>query len=178
MGSEGSSFYTQALMHCKSRLELAVEKENQEGTGLLQKIVISSLSSKISYHEKLIRSYDVLNRYEIMNKKENNEDDTNFRDPLPLSIWAREAISWISVEENNEIPTASSSNKQKRDLSNHLSFSNFAMACSPPNLKARASAIHDGVYLTEVKRDRQPILSRFFRPLLEDLFVFKVVNSV
>jgi hypothetical protein len=174
MGADGSGFHSQAVAHCKSRLELAVEKENKEGSGMLQKNVISSLSSKISYHERLIRAYDVLHRYEVRNDEE-LEDDVEFCDSQSLSQWAEEAISWISLAEEHDIFKAST--KQRED-SKPLSFSRFSLACSPPNPKVHGSSSYSGVYLTEVKRDRQPILVRLFRPLLEDLFVFKVVNSM
>lgn len=176
LGAEGSSFHAQALEHCKSRLELAVDKEQKEGSGLLQKSVISSLSSKISYHEKLVRAFDVLHRYELRNDDDNTNDDEYFMDSQPLGTWTAEAISWISIAEEHGIFTASTT-KHREDFSKPLVFSKFAMACSPPNPKSQMSTRLDGVYLTEVKRDRQPVLMRLFRPLLEDLFVFKVVQS-
>lgn len=177
IGSEGSSFHSQALMHCKLRLEKAVEKENKEGSGLLQKSVISDLSSKISYHEKLANAYDVLHRYEIRTEVGNEDADIDFQHSQPLSEWASEAISWISVAEEHDI-FPSTTAKRREDLSKPLVFSKFAAVCSPPNPKTRGPTSHAGVYLVEVKRDRQFILMRIFRPLLEDLFVFKVVNSI
>ena len=176
---DGSSFHSQALSYCKTRLDLALEKETREGSGMLQKSVISTLSSKILYHEKLIRAYDVLHRYEVRNDENyGGESEVDF-DASQTSDWASEAISWISAAEAHDIFTSSLSAKnQKEDFSKPLTFSRFATTCALPNPKARNVINLAGVYLTEVKRDRQPILIRMFRPLLEDLFVFKIVNSI
>ena len=176
IGTEGSSIRSRALSHCKVRLEKALEKENREGSGLLQKTVILEISCKISYHEKLASAYDVLHRYEIKTERENEDDDADAGGSHSLSEWASEAISWISVAEEHGI--FSTTTNRREDLSKPLAFSKFATACSPPTPKTRGQKSHSGVYLIEVKRDRQPILMRIFRPLLEDLFVFKVVNSI
>eukprot|EP00956_Cyclotella_meneghiniana_P015507 scaffold23809_cov62-Cyclotella_meneghiniana.AAC.13 len=177
LGAEGSSFHAKALEHCKSRLESAVDKEQKEGSGLLQKSVISNLSSKISYHEKLVHAFDVLHRYELRSEDDDMNNDEYFMDSEPLGAWSAEAISWISIAEEHGIFTATAT-KHREDFSKPLVFSKFAMACSPPNPKSQMSTRLDGVILTEVKRDRLPLLMRLFRPLLEDLFVFKVVQSV
>jgi hypothetical protein len=166
-----------ALTHCKNRLEQAVEKENKEGSGLLQKSVTSNLSSKIVFHENLVRAYDVLTRYEARSKAENAEDDAEDNSETS-NKWALEALSWISVAEGHDV-FKSVPTKQRDDLNKPLTFFKFASACSPPmSNKTRGSTSRAGVYLTEVKRERQPILMRIFRPLLEDIFVFKVVNSI
>eukprot|EP00804_Cyclotella_cryptica_P011836 CCRYP_015348-RB/>CCRYP_015348-RB protein AED:0.01 eAED:0.01 QI:269/1/1/1/1/1/2/1639/1263 len=180
MGIEAANFHSQVLSHCKSRLESALEKEIKEGSGLIQKSTISSLSSKISYHDKLLRAYDVLHRYEVRNDKDfSGGNDADFRDAQPLSDWASEAISWISAaEEHGTFTSSLSGMKQREDFNKPLPFSKFAMACSLSNMKTGGLQSPNGVYLTEVKRDRQPILIRIFRPLRFDLFVFKVVNSI
>ncbi|KAL7551043.1 hypothetical protein ACHAWF_014247, partial [Thalassiosira exigua] len=177
MGINGSRLHSQAVSYCKSRLNHAKEMESQEGSGMMTKRAISELTIKLAYHERLDRAYDVLHRYEskgIFNSTGREHDDIAQMENL--SPWASEALSWISMVSGNDVlktrfrPTFPSTFGQ--DDSKPVEFSQFALSCQPSNHD------NDRVYLTKIKRSRAPTLNRIFRPLLQDLFVFKVVNTL
>ena len=183
MGVNGSSFHSQAVSHCKHRLDLARKIEASEGSGMVRKAAISELSLKIAYHERLICAYDDLHRFELRNdRKSSDADDADNWEARRLSGWASEAVSWISVSDGNDALSttfaSSFSDIQEKDKI-PLRFSTFAIACS--NNKSKVSpeiGRNDRVYLSGVTKDRKSLLTRIFQPLLHDLFVYKVTNSI
>jgi hypothetical protein len=182
MGIVGSSFHSQAVAHCKSRIDQVKKTESEEGSGMARKTAISDLSSKLSYHERLINAFDILNNFELKDDLNNTVMDDDTSDLRSLSSWASEALSWLVVASGNVAacgrfaPAFPSTNQQNNKP---LRFSAFAMSCSASNSKNKPPfRDNDVVYFTPVKRDRAQIISRIFRPLLRDLFVFKVVNSI
>ena len=179
MGIDTSCLHSQAISHCKVRLRQAHELEEQEGSGSVRKEAILYLSSKLAYHDRLVHAYDVLHRYETRTGLESDEQ----REPISAHTpWATEALSWLATASGNDamkgrfLPTFGDVlNDGSTDKP--LEFTMFADACATCQTN---NNVNDdcGVYLTKVKRDRLPILKRVFRPLLQDLFVYKVVNSL
>ena len=174
MNIEGSTLQSQAISYCKTRLDSAKKTEAHEGSGVVRKDAIASLEVTLAYHERLVNSYNILHRYETRNALGSTRlEDEEVTDNNALSSWASEAMNWISLSSNNDMLnrrfTASSSNVSSKDEDKPLAFFKFAMACQSKD---------DRVYLTKIKRSRLTILKRCFRPLLQDLFVFKVVNDM
>mmetsp|Transcript_22582 Transcript_22582/g.48884 ORF Transcript_22582/g.48884 Transcript_22582/m.48884 type:complete len:1696 (-) Transcript_22582:1217-6304(-) len=176
MGIDGSSLHSQAVSYCQSRLNHATQQA-QEGSGMVRKAQISELNQSIAYHNRLVHAYNVLHRYERQNDLNSaSRDDPESRDNVEtLSPWASEALSWISAASGNDASKTrfmpSFPDAQNQGTKKPLEFFKFAMSC-------RSNGDNDRVYLTKVKRSRVPILMRAFHPLLQDLFVFKVVNSL
>jgi len=174
MNIDGSTLQSQAISYCKTRLDNAKKTEAHEGSGAVRKDAIASLEVTLAYHERLVNSYNILHRYETRNGLGSTRlEDEEVTDNNALSSWASEGMNWISLASNNDMLnrrfTSSSSNVSNKDEDKPLQFSKFAIACQSKD---------DRVYLTKIKRSRLPILKRCFRPLLQDLFVFKVVNDM
>ena len=183
MGVIGASFHSKVVAFCKSCLDQAKKTEAEEGSGMARKTAISDLSSKLSYHERLINAFDILNNFESKdNLKDTVMDGGDGSDLRSMSSWASEALSWLLVASGNDAAcdrfAPAFPDKQKQN-NKPLQFSQFAMSCSASKKKNKPPCGDiDAVYLTPVKRDRAPIIKRIFRPLLRDLFVYKVVNSI
>eukprot|EP00985_Skeletonema_marinoi_P014265 scaffold7206_cov143-Skeletonema_marinoi.AAC.7 len=182
MGVVGSSFHSQAVAFCKSRLDQVKKVESEEGSGMTRKAAISDLESKLSYHEKLINAFDTLNNFESKDNLKDIVMDEDSGDLRSISSWASEALSWLLVASGNDAASSRFApafpDKQKQN-NKPLRFSHFARRCaSKKNKNKLPSGDNDAVYFTPVKRDRAPIIARIFRPLLRDLFVFKVVNTI
>jgi hypothetical protein len=181
MGVVGSSFHSQAVAFCKSRLDQVKKVESEEGSGMARKAAISDLESKLSYHEKLINAFDTLNNFESKDNLKDIVMDEDSGDLRSISSWASEALSWLLVASGNDAASSRFApafpDKQKQN-NKPLRFSHFARRCASKNKNKLPSGDNDAVYFTPVKRDRAPIIARIFRPLLRDLFVFKVVNSI
>jgi len=174
MNIDGSTLQSQAISYCKTRLDSAKKTEAHEGSGVVRKDAIASLEVTLAYHERLVNSYNILHRYETRNELGSTRlEDEEVTDNNALSSWASEGMNWISLASNNDMLnrrfTSSSPNVSNKDEDKPLQFSKFAIACQSKD---------DRVYLTKIKRSRLPILKRCFRPLLQDLFVFKVVNDM
>lgn len=181
MGVVGSSFHSQAVAHCKSRLDQVKQTESEEGSGMARKAAILDLTSKLNYHDRLISAYDILNNFESKDDPNNTSMEDDVTDLRSLPSWASEALSWLVVASGNAAASArfAPAFPCTQQKSNKLSFSDFAISCSASKSKYKPpSGDNDVVYFTPVKRDRAPIIARIFQPLLRDLFVFKVVNSI
>jgi len=180
----GSDFHSQIVSHCKYRLELAKQLEINEGSGMIRKAVISDLSSKIAYHERLINAYNDLHHFELKNDRRiSDADDSDDWEARRLSAWASEAVTWISLSDGNEAQKTrfASSFSVSENNEKPLRFSKFAQACSPANVKKknrRGLDCNGRVYLSGIKKDRMLLLGHVFRPLLHDVFVYRVTNSV
>jgi len=182
MGVVGSSFHSQAVAFCKSRLDQVMEAESEGGSGMARKAAIYDLALKLSYHERLINAFDILNNFESKDTLRDTVVDDDGSDFRSISSWASEALSWHIVASGNDAarsrfaPAFPTSEKQNN---RPLQFSHFATLCSASKNKNKSlSGGNSTVYFTPVKRDRAPIIRRIFRPLLRDLFVYKVVNSI
>jgi hypothetical protein len=182
MGVVGSSFHSQAVSFCKSRLDQVKKAESEEGSGMARKAAISDLASKLSYHERLVNAFDILNNFESKDTLNDTVMDDDGSDLRSISSWASEALSWQIVASGNDAASARFAPAfpdNKKQNNKPLQFSHFATSCSASkNMNKSPSGDNNTVYFTPVKRDRAPIIRRIFRPLLRDLFVFKVVNSI
>ena len=181
MGVAGSSFHSQAVLFCKTRLEQVKKAESEEGSGVTRKNEILFLESKLNYNERLINAFDILSNFESKDDlKDIVVDDDNI-DLRYASPWASEALSWLIVASENAAARsrfAPTFSLQIEHKSKQLRFSHFSQCCTCKKKNKPISGDNGAVYLTAVKRDRAPIIARIFRPLLRDLFVFKVVNSI
>jgi len=174
MNIDGSTLQSQAISYCKTRLDSAKKTEAHEGSGVVRKDAIASLEVTLAYHERLVNSYNILHRYETRNGLGSTRLEDEEVTDNKLSSWASEAMNWISIASsidllNRRFTSSSSPNVSNKDEDKPLQFSKFAIACQSKD---------DRVYFTKIKRSRLPILKRCFRPLLQDLFVFKVVNDM
>ncbi|KAL7473567.1 hypothetical protein ACHAXS_014010 [Conticribra weissflogii] len=180
----GSDFHSMIVSHCKHRLELAKQQEGNEGSGMIRKAAISDLSCKIAYHERLINAYSCLHHFELKNDRLiSDADDSDDWEARRLSAWASEAVTWISLSDGNDAQKTrfSSSFSNTENSEKPLVFSKFAQACSSSNVKKKSCRGHDfngPVYLSGIKKDRMLLLMHIFRPLLRDMFVYKVTNTV
>ena len=181
MGVVGASFHSQVVAFSKSRLDQVKKVESEEGSGMTRKAAISDLESKLNYHERLINAFDTLNNFETKDNLKDIVMDDDSGDLRSLSSWASEALSWLIVASENDAassrfaPAFPGTQKQNNKP---LRFSHFARRCAPKNKNKLPFGDNNAVYFTPVKRDRAPIIARIFRPLLRDIFVFKVVNSI
>ncbi len=182
-GIDGSNLLSQAITYCTSRLEHAMEIEAKEGSGTVRKAAIEEMSSKLAYFNRLVQAYNVLNRYETRNGLSNNEIDDEVRMNENISSWASEALYWIST--TSSIDTLRIKGSAVFDAGNDtpMEFSMVSVPfivlqyCLPLLMRLNNGVVqfslscqprgNDRVYFTKVKRDRLPIITRIFRPLLQ-----------
>mmetsp|Transcript_36687 Transcript_36687/g.56173 ORF Transcript_36687/g.56173 Transcript_36687/m.56173 type:complete len:438 (-) Transcript_36687:1332-2645(-) len=146
------------------------------------------MSAKIAYYHQLIDAYDLLHKFEVA--AFNGEDDVEEKDEReemnPRTSWGAEAVSWI---ETYECVTSRSIDDDLavKESKTPLMFSSFVKACSGcSNVVASSSTVgssdnHDEkqtILLCDSTKDRTAVLTHIFRPLLKDIFVFKIVNSI
>jgi len=162
----------------------------------------NKFEEKLVIHERIVAAYDVLHRYESASYSDDEEDDIEEETDneindlsertAPRTPWAVEAMAWIdtyekvsgcSVDANLRLTPDQRRSMNRKGLG--LSFSTFFKACMPKEIapnhygdhrKHDADALY--IFLTDSTRSRIPILEHIFSPLLKDIFVFKVVNSV
>ena len=184
MGIQGSSFHCRVVEHCEKRLNSASEAHATSNNPHLR-----ALRIKIVYHKQILSAYDVLHSFEAKHlatvvTAEGN-DATTADESIP---WMKEALGWI--EAFATIATGSSFPGEITAATESmgtvaLKFSAFAKSCMPLTAKEIAaigeediSANKHPTHLIDSKRDRTVVLLHIFRPLLKDIFVFKVVNNV
>jgi hypothetical protein len=182
-GIDGSNLLSQAIAYCRSRLKHAKEIEAQEGSGTVRKTAIEEMSSKLAYFDRLVQAYDVLNRYETRNGNSSNEmdNDTGIREYL--SPWESEGLYWITATSGNA-PLKYNGNKAFGTLNEHpmefsmVSFVSIFSALPESTAVKYLSIVvqfsmscqslgNDIAYFSKVKKDRLPVISRVFRPLLQ-----------
>ena len=182
MGIQGSTFHCRVVEHCEKRLDSASEAHATSNNPHLR-----ALRIKIGYHKQLLSAYDVLHSFEARHlaagvTAEGN-DATSADESIP---WMKEALGWIEASANvapifpGKITAATDSMGTVA-----LKFSAFAKSCMPLTAKEIAAIGEEDIstnkypiHLIDSKRDRTAVLLHIFRPLLKDIFVFKVVNNV
>lgn len=172
MGVDGSTFQKLAVSHCKQKLDEAI---STGGKDTMTNPHIQLLAFKIAYYTQIINAYDILHRYEMGEDEGNGNIET-----ANPSKWSIEAAAWTAAYEKI---TKTLVDKDIQDYPRgHFRFYAFASACVPP--KDWMKAIYDldkggyKVYLHDSSKTRKEILVRIFKPLLGDVFSFKVVNQL
>ena len=136
------------------------------------------LGKKIEYHSLVVRTYDILSRYETgIQMDEGREDDDDNDSLAPRTNWSVEAIKWVETydtifdchqyDENDE-----NFGGGKFDI---IRFSTFSKACKVAKME------NDDVVkvnLCDSTKDRKAALLHVFHPFLQDIFVYNVVNSI
>jgi len=166
------------------------------------------LRRNIQFHTQVIEAYELIRRFEIeMFEEEDGDSDMDMENSecaasedgyfgAPRTPWAEEAMSWIKTYEevsgrclHSTIDEASTHlgegaliNKGRRKL---LRFSALFKACHMQSIAENRFHWTESeqnqrilIELCDSSKERAVILSHLFRPLLKDIFVFKVVNSI
>lgn len=166
------------------------------------------LRRNIQFHTQIIEAYELIRRFELeMFEEEDGDSDMDMENSecaasedgyfgAPRTPWAEEAMSWIRTYEevsgrylHSTIDEASSHlvqsamlNKGRRKF---LRFSALFKACHMQYIADSRSHWSESeqnkrilIELCDSRKERAVILSHLFRPLLKDIFVFKVVNSI
>lgn len=120
---------------------------------------------------QIIDSYNFIANFDAGSMSDEEDEMTSFR-----SSWAIEAIGWIDAHEkvsktsiDAEIPSIGT-----------LFFSSFAKACVEEEGIARGVTSSEGpkIHLFDSTKGRRAVIIHIFRPLVHDVFVFKVTNSI
>ncbi len=168
----------------------------------------NALRRNIQFHTQIIEAYELIRRFEIdMFEEEDGDSDMDMENSecaasedgyfgAPRTPWAEEAMSWIKTYEevsgrclHSTIDEASTHlvegamiSKGRRKL---LKFSALFKACHMQSIAENRfhwteSEQNQRIFieLCDSSKERAVILSHLFRPLLKDIFVFKVVNSI
>lgn len=174
LGVQGSSFHSHAVEYCEKRLESASNAYSNNPH-------LRTLKMKIVYHKQIISAYNALNKFE--SKHPGTGEDGKGRSGSSTA-WAIEALAWIETYEAVMGHSVAETMPQTNQAP--LKFSKFAKTCMQLTAKDIAIAERDQqgaednkpIHLLDSKRDRTIVLLRIFRPLLMDIFVFKVVNTI
>ncbi|KAL3941734.1 MAG: hypothetical protein SGBAC_003946, partial [Bacillariaceae sp.] len=172
MGVEGSTFQKLAVSYCEQKLDEAISAGGKDAESNPH---ILKLAFKIAYYTQISVAYDALHRYEV----QRNEGDEALELGTP-SKWSVEAAGWTATYE--KITKRLVDDDCLKSPKEPLHFHSFAAACVPP--KDWMDAVYDlkrggyKVYLSDSSKTRKEILVRIFRPLLGDVFSFKVVNQL
>ena len=202
MGVDGASFQSLAVSFCekeikhivknggddvdenphvkelssKIRYYTQVSEQTPERDLLIEKLELTTELSLMIISLKVIDAYNVLHKFETESYSDGDEDIN----VAPRSAWAVEALAWIDTYETVTGSSIDSANKtQSRDK---LRFSTFCKACGASELdsvfgKGVKDTRHH-VQFTDSTRTRTEVLVHVFRPLLDDVFSFQVVNSI
>lgn len=138
--------------------------------------MFSKLTNLLCYrYHQLATAYDILHRYETGD----DEGDVGVVIVTP-STWSIEAAGWTSVYE--KITKTSVDDDSPLTPIEPMRFQVFASACVPPKKWMEAKFDNDNggytVYLSDSSKTRKDVLTRVFKPLLGDIFSFKVVNQI
>jgi len=173
MGVDGSSFQLIVVAHCKEKLETVLQEGEED---IKDNPHFRALSGKIEYHTQVIDAYDVLYKFEQGTYNKEDEEKANEELTTP---WAEEAIEWMKTFQtvtgigiDDEVPA---------DQRDPLHFSTFAKACCDSGKRSEgrtSKGKKHAIYLSDSKKTRTGVLVHIFRPLLQDLFVFKTVRSI
>mmetsp|Transcript_33746 Transcript_33746/g.81816 ORF Transcript_33746/g.81816 Transcript_33746/m.81816 type:complete len:1419 (+) Transcript_33746:672-4928(+) len=172
MGVEGSTFQKLAVSYCEQKLDEAISAGGKEAESNPH---IQRLAFKIAYYTQISAAYDALHRYEV--QRDESEEALELAAP---SIWSVEAAGWTAAYE--KITKRLVDDDCVESPKEPLHFHSFAAACVPP--KDWMEAVYDlkrggyKVYLSDSSKTRKEILVRIFKPLLGDVFSFKVVNQL
>lgn len=175
MGIQGSAFHRRVLEHCEKRLDVATKAHATSNNPHLR-----ALQTKIGYHKQILSAYDILHKFEERHLATEITADATATAPDAATPWMKEALGWIEASEKVAPSTATHTMGTTA-----LKFSSFAKSCMPLSTKDIASISEKDlsvgshpIHLIESKRDRTTVLLHIFRPLLKDIFVYKVVNNV
>ena len=119
---------------------------------------------------QLIAIYDIIHKYESASHNSEGRIEEEAEDSTPRTTWAVEALAWIDTYEavtRHKIDAELSTGVK---IEKPLTLARFAKCCEPSS--------GGGIDLCDSTKDRTSVLVHLFRPLLGDIFVFKVVNSV
>ena len=173
MGVDGSTFQRLVLSLCQRKLDDAISDGGEES---LTNPHVELLVFKIAYYTQICDGYEILHKYELANR-ENENNNLEVKQP---DGWGLEAAGWTSTflkitkEEIDKDTIAHSQNT--------MMFYEYASSLVAPKNWAKAGL--DGVntpyaiFLSDSSRTRRDIVSRIFRPLISDVFSFKVVNDI
>lgn len=171
MGVLGAEFHSSVVKHCRNTLE---ETIREGGSDITESTVVISFSSKIVYHEQIIKSYESIHENEAKNL-----GDHELEKIKSDSVWPAEGMAWLQTYE-----TVSGSNIDEGLVAPRpqaLTFASFAKACSKSNklipITGAQSSICHKIYLSDSTKTRKEILPHLFKPLLGDIFHIRVVDS-
>lgn len=124
---------------------------------------------------QITAAYDALHRYEVQG--DDGEEPLEVAAP---SKWSVEAAGWTATYE--KITKRLVDEDCLKSPTEPLHFYQFAAACVPPKdwMEAAYDLKHGGykVYLSDSSKTRKEILVRIFKPLLGDVFSFKIINQL
>ena len=173
MGVDGSSFQRLALSLCRQKLNEAISVAEEEASTNPH---VELLSFKIAFYTQICNGFDILHKYEM----ERDDDGNNKIEVKQPESWGLEAAGWTS--------TYLKISKQPIDQDtisppeNPMMFFEYSSCIVPP--KKWKTAVFDennGGYsflLSDSSRTRRDIITRIFRPLINDVFSFNMVNQM
>jgi hypothetical protein len=173
MGVDGSSFQRLALSLCQQKLDEAVSDGGEES---LTNPHVELLVFKIAYYTQICNGYDFLHKYEM----EYDASGTANLEVKQPGGWGLEAAGWTStylkitkeIIDKDIIPPSG----------NAMMFYEYASCLvTPKKWKTEEVPAKNGgfaVFLSDSTRTRRDIITRIFRPLISDVFSFKVVNQI
>ena len=175
MGIQGSKFHFRVVEHCEKRLDGATKAHATSNNPHLRALRIN-----IGYHKQILSAYEILHKFEERHLATETAADANATAPDEAVPWMKEALGWIEASEKMGPSVATHSMGTTA-----LKFLSFAKSCMPLSAKDIASMSEKDlslrkhpIHLIDSKRDRTAVLLHIFRPLLKDIFVYKVVNNV
>ena len=174
MGVRGSEFQKIVLAYCRDSLKEAVK--NSKGDPASNPHV-KLLATKIVWHTQVINAFDILKRFELSEKAEEEQQ------VAPRSRWTEEAMGWVSTYDmvnGNRIIDSQESDGDRQNPQ-PITFATFASACvvpRTPDTPAARDSRKIEVYLSDSSKTRREVLVHVFKPLLGDVFSFNVVNSI
>lgn len=172
MGVDGSSFQRLVMSNCRQKLDSAIRNGGGEA---LTNPHVEFLAFKLAYYTQVTNAYEILHRYEVA-----SDDGANNLEIKQPNNWGLEAAGWTSTylkitkrlidADIPPPPTAA------------MKFYEFAACLAPPKKWKEATFVEDNggypIFLSDSSRTRRDIVARIFRPLIGDIFSFKVVNQI
>eukprot|EP00594_Rhizosolenia_setigera_P007324 CAMPEP_0178943576 /NCGR_PEP_ID=MMETSP0789-20121207/2663_1 /TAXON_ID=3005 /ORGANISM="Rhizosolenia setigera, Strain CCMP 1694" /LENGTH=1049 /DNA_ID=CAMNT_0020623185 /DNA_START=1221 /DNA_END=4370 /DNA_ORIENTATION=- len=203
MGVEGSEFHTRVISHCREKLERVREDFSGEASFEDLEDKINYHNSLVSTFD-IVHNYEI--NILSSNNNNNNNSGSNFGDDTdededllsPRTPWQIEALKWIDTDRvirgEATIDLPREDEKNDSPLSNQMDpihLSTFAKTCTrksqkDDNLEINNISIHDEdeesssvpMQFCDSTKDRKIVLAHVFRPFLQDIFVYNVVNSI
>ena len=173
MGVDGSSFQRIALSLCQQKLDEAISDGGKES---LTNPHVELLAFKIAYYTQICSGFEILHKYEMGN---DTSENTSLEVKQPRG-WGLEAAGWTSsyLKITKEIIDKDTIPPPK----NAMMFYEYAPCLvAPKKWKTAEFDEKNGgytVFLSDSSRTRSDIIARIFRPLISDVFSFKVVNQI
>jgi len=168
LGVHGSEFHVKVIAYATTKVQHVLQ---EQGSTLAQNPHVDALRLKIKFHQKIIDSYNFISNFDAGGVSDEEDEIASFRTP-----WAIEAIGWMDAYEkvsnesiDAEVPSIDT-----------LYFSSFAKACVEEERITLGVAPSEGpkIHLCDSTKGRRAVLIHIFRPLVHDVFVFKVTNSI